>query len=396
MDIKTLVLALALGNLSLCAALFFYQQEAGRRVGPGLAGDAVRTWALAKQCQAVAWGLLYLRGTLPDFLTIPLANAVLFTGFALDAAALWEQAGRRVWRRYLLPVLGVAIGVYAGAWLLGVQAAERIAIASVVAGFFFVAAAAALGRGWSAGSLLRRYLVVLMLALALLVVARGLLTAVPTPVLDWLSVDLIQGAGVAALYLMMLGNAFGFLLLGREQAQGELARLEVIDALTDVPNRRGFYQALAPWIALARRPGMPTSLIILNLDHFKRVNDNYGHPVGDLVLKAMVDACKKQLRDSDLMGRLGGAEFAIQLPRTSLEDALMVAERIRNAVAAQPVKAEKAVINMTASLGVTTIRAEDSSVSLFKRADEALQQAKQAGRNRVAEASRVNAGALEA
>jgi diguanylate cyclase (GGDEF)-like protein len=346
----------------------------------------------------VVWGLLDLRGTLPDFLTIPVANAVLFAGFALDASALWEQAGRRVWRRYLLPALGVAIGVYSGAWLLGLPAAERIAIASVVAGLFFVAGAAALGRGWSAGSMLRRYLVLSMLALALVVAARGLLTALRQDGQNWgwLSVELIQGAGVAALYLMMLSNAFGYLLLSREKEQGELARLEVVDALTDVPNRRGFYNALTPWMALARRPGMPTALIILNLDHFKRVNDNYGHPVGDLVLKAMVDVCKKQLRDSDLMGRLGGAEFAIQLPRTSQQDALMVAERIRNAVAAQPVKAEKAVINMTASLGVTTIRAEDSAVSLFKRADEALQEAKQAGRNRVAEASQAPAGALEA
>jgi diguanylate cyclase (GGDEF)-like protein len=139
-------------------------------------------------------------------------------------------------------------------------------------------------------------------------------------------------------------------------------------------------------MALARRPGMPTALIVLNLDHFKRVNDNYGHPVGDTVLKTMVDVCKKQLRDSDLMGRLGGAEFAIQLPRTALPDALMVAERIRNAVAGHPVKTERADINLTASLGVTTLRAEDSTVSLFKRADEALQQAKLAGRNRVVEA----------
>jgi diguanylate cyclase (GGDEF)-like protein len=395
MDIKTLVLALALGNLSLCAALFFYQREA-RHGGLAVAGHA--TWTAAKQCQAVAWGLLYLRGTLPDFLTIPLANAVLFAGFALDASALWEQAGRRVWRRYLLPALGVAIGVYTGAWLLGLPAAERIAIASVAAGLFFVAGAAALGRGWSAGSMLRRYLVVSMLVLALVVAARGVLTALlqDGQGWGWLSVELIQGAGVGALYLMMLGNAFGYLLLSRQKEQGELARLEVVDALTDVPNRRGFYNALTPWMALARRPGMPTALIILNLDHFKRVNDNYGHPVGDLVLKAMVDVCKKQLRDSDLMGRLGGAEFAIQLPRTSQEDALMVAERIRNAVAGQPVKAEKAVINMTASLGVTTIRAEDSTVSLFKRADEALQEAKQAGRNRVVEASQAAAGALEA
>jgi len=389
MDIKTLVLALALGNLSLCAALFFYEQERRRA---GLA-PASATWGMAKQCQAVAWALLYLRGTLPDFLTIPIANGVLFAGFALDASALWEQAGRRVWRRYLLPALGAATGVFTGAWLLELPPADRIAIGSLAIGLFSIAGAAALGRGWSAGTMLRRYLVLSTLLLALAVMARGLLTLLVPEGWGWVSPAIVQGVGIGALYLMMINSAFAYLLLGREQQQAELARLEVVDALTDVPNRRGFYQTLTPWIALARRPGMPTALIILNLDHFKRVNDSYGHPVGDQVLKAMVDVCKKQLRDSDLMGRLGGAEFAIQLPRTSQEDALMVAERIRNAVAALPVKAGKAVINMTASLGVTTVRADDTTVSLFKRADEALQAAKQAGRNRVAEAQ---AGTLPA
>jgi len=375
-------LALALGNLSLCAALFFFAQDPRQ---PGYL-----SWSRAKQLQAAAWGLLYLRGVLPDFLTIAVANALLFAGFALDASALWELSGRRrAWRNYLLPALGAGIAILLGAWLMELPASVRIAIASVVSGFYFAAGAAALGSGggWRSGSLLRRYLVVLMLALAAAVVARGLLPDGLGP----LGAPLIQAVGLGALYVMMPSSAFGYLLLAREQSQLELARLEVVDALTDVPNRRGFYQALAPWIALARRPGMPTALIILNLDHFKRVNDDYGHPVGDLVLKAMVDVCKKQLRDSDLMGRLGGAEFAIQLPRTSAEDALLVAERIRNAIAAQPVKAEKAVINMTASLGVTTIRADDSTVSLFKRADEALQAAKEGGRNRVAEAPAVAA-----
>ena len=388
MDIKTLVLALALGNLSLCAALFFSEQ------GGGAAGRTA-TWSRAKQIQALAWVLLYLRGTLPDFLTIPFANALLFTGFALDAAALWEQAGRRVWRRYLVPMLAASIVIFVCAWLLDKPAPQRIAITSVVMGFFFVAGAAALGRGWSAGTMLRRYLVVAMLVLALAVVARGLLSVALPDGWGWVSPALIQSVGIGALYLMMLSNAFGYLLLGREQLDGELARLEVLDALTEVPNRRGFYQALTPWMALARRPGLPTALIILNLDHFKRINDDYGHAVGDMVLVAMVDVCKKQLRDSDLMGRLGGGEFAIQLPRTSQDDAMMVAERIRNAIALLPVKAEKAVINMTASLGVTTIRADDSAVSLFKRADEALREAKASGRNRVAEAQ-APAGALEA
>jgi diguanylate cyclase (GGDEF)-like protein len=181
----------------------------------------------------------------------------------------------------------------------------------------------------------------------------------------------------------MLFAAGGYLLLERETLRQQLARLEVVDPLTDVPNRRGFYQALAPWLALARRPGHPTALVILNLDQFKRVNDHYGHAVGDKVLKAMVDACRRQLRDSDQMGRLGGAEFALLLPRTTLADAVNVAERIRAALEAMPVKAERAVINLTASLGVTTIRADDSTVSLFKRADEALQAAKLRGRNQV-------------
>lgn len=391
MDIKTLVLALALGNLSLCAALFFFEQQQGAAV----AGQArTATWSRAKLFQAVAWTLLYLRGTLPDFLTIPFANALLFTGFALDAAALWELAGRRVWRRYLVPVLAASVTIFVSAWLLDKPAPERIAITSVVTGFFFVAGAAALARGWSAGTMLRRYLVVAMLVLALAVVARGVLSVALPDGWGWVSPALIQSVGIAALYLMMLGNAFGYLLLAHERLDGELARLEVLDALTEVPNRRGFYQALTPWMALARRPGLPTALIILNLDHFKRVNDDYGHAVGDMVLVAMVDVCKKQLRDSDLMGRLGGGEFAIQLPRTTQDDAMMVAERIRNAIALVPVKAEKAVINMTASLGVTTIRADDSAVSLFKRADEALREAKASGRNRVAEAQSP-VGALE-
>ena len=102
MDIKTLVLALALGNLSLCAALFFFEYERKKSF-------AMSTWALAKQCQAIAWCLLYLRGVLPDFLSILLGNSLLFAGMALDAGALWQAAGKSGWRRRLLPALGVAV-----------------------------------------------------------------------------------------------------------------------------------------------------------------------------------------------------------------------------------------------------------------------------------------------
>jgi len=374
-DIQTLVLALALGNLSLCAALFFFEYERKKSF-------SMSTWALAKQCQAVAWCLLYFRGLLPDFFSILLGNSLLFAGMALDAGALWQAAGRSRWRRIVLPALGLAVVLFAGAWLSDVRPVLRSAGASLIVAGFFLAGVAALCLKRSEASMLRRFLVVSMGLLSLLIAARGLL-AVLAPGLDG---EWMQLAGFGALYLMMLTNAFGYLLLSREKLGLELTRLEVLDVATGVPNRRGFYQALAPWMALARRPGLPTALVVLKIDHFKRVNDSYGHPVGDAVLKTVVDICRQQLRDSDLMGRLGGAEFAIQLPRTTLADALMVAERIRAAVASLPVKTERAVLSLTASLGVTTVRAEDSTVSMFQRADEALQAAKQAGRNRVMEA----------
>jgi diguanylate cyclase (GGDEF)-like protein len=380
MDIKTLVLALALGNLSLCAALFFYGY--GRAPSAGLA-----TWSAAKQCQAVAWLLLYFRGIIPDFLSIPLGAALLFAGAALDAGALWEAAGRGGWRRVVAPALGAAVAGFVLCYFLDVDPTLRSVAGALIVAAFFLGGVAALAPGWSGAGMLRRFLVVTLTLLALTLGAAGALPAALPDGWSWISPAAMQGAGLAAFYLMMLCNGFGYLLLAREQGERELARLEVVDALTDVPNRRGFYQALAPWMALARRPGLPTALIVLNLDNFKRVNDGYGHPVGDAVLKEMVDVCKKQLRDSDLMGRLGGAEFAIQLPRTTLADALMVAERVRAAVAQLPVKTERAVINLTASLGVTTIRAEDSAVSLFQRADAALQAAKRGGRNRVVEAA---------
>ncbi|MFZ4878150.1 GGDEF domain-containing protein [Janthinobacterium sp. Mn2066] len=387
MDIQTLVLALALGNLSLCAALFFFEYERKKAL-------SISTWAVAKQCQAVAWCLLYFRGVLPDFLAILLANSLLFAGMALDAGALWQAAGRSGWRRSVLPVLGLAVALFAAACLSDVAPVLRSAGASLIVAGFFLAGVAALCLKWREASMLRRFLVVSMGLLSLLVAARGLLSVL-APGLDgeWVQLAGFGALYLSTLYLMMLTNAFGYLLLSREKLGQELARLEVLDVATGVPNRRGFYQALAPWMALARRPGLPTALVVFKIDHFKRVNDSYGHPVGDAVLKTVADICRQQLRDSDLMGRLGGAEFAVQLPRTNLADALVVAERIRAAVAALPVKTERAVLSLTASLGVTTVRAEDSTVSLFKRADEALQAAKLAGRNRVMEAQ--PAGALD-
>ena len=375
-----MVFVLALGNLALCAALFFF--EFGGPKSPSLS-----TWAISRQCQAAGWLLLYFRGSgvAPDLVSIPIGYGLLFAGVALEAGSLWEVAGRPRWRRYAYPLLGVSIAAFLACYWLD-PIGLRVVASSLILGGFYLLGAAALALGWRNGTMLRRFLVITLALLSLLVAARGILVLTMPGGWGWISNTLVQALSSGAFVLLMLLTAFGYLLLSREQLQQELERLETTDALTDVPNRRGFFNLLAPWMALARRPGLPTAVVVLDLDQFKRINDGYGHPAGDVVLRALVDTCKHQLRDSDILGRMAGVEFALLLPRTDLLDALLVSERIRRAIEATPVKTERAMIKMTASFGVTTIRAEDTTVSLFQRADEALRAAKQAGRNKVVQA----------
>jgi two-component system cell cycle response regulator len=161
-------------------------------------------------------------------------------------------------------------------------------------------------------------------------------------------------------------------------AQG--LRLEALlreDALTGLSNRRAILTQLAGMVSGARRHGHPLSIAIVDLDHFKRINDRFGHPTGDDVLVASVTAMRAHLRAEDQLGRLGGEEFLVLLPDTAGDAAIAVAEKLRMEVAAAP-----APVSVTVSVGVATWGDEDPA-ELLRRADEALYAAKDAGRDRV-------------
>ena len=396
MDSQTLIATLALGNLALYGALLCHGTGQGRPSG-------LSAFTVARLCQGAGWLILALRLAIPTPVSGPLALALLIGGAAMDAVAFWTVMDRPGAQRVLMRALSLPAGVYIAVHLIFGRQPATIAAAApwislllaAIAAGFGLSATAALARDWLGATLLRRLLAVTNAVVAALPVAATAAVALQPAWLTLAPEQLLTGV-LAVLLAALFVNGAGYLLLGRDRLQAQLDRLQTVDALTDVPNRRGFYQGLAPWLALARRPGLPTALVILNLDGFKRVNDHYGHGVGDVVLKAIVDAVRHQLREADMIGRLGGAEFALLLPRTGLPDAGLVAERIRAAVAALPVKAERAVINLTASMGVTTIRAEDTTVSLFKRADEALQSAKLRGRNQVVAADEATPEAPEA
>jgi diguanylate cyclase (GGDEF)-like protein/PAS domain S-box-containing protein len=176
----------------------------------------------------------------------------------------------------------------------------------------------------------------------------------------------------------------------RKRMEAELRRLATTDVLTGVFNRRHFMEMAGAELDRARRHHRPLVALMLDIDHFKRINDTFGHPVGDLAIKALADTCAQIVRHEDVLGRLGGEEFAIALTETDLDGALLVAERLRQAVAAIriPVRQGPGVPDMvafTASIGVAERLEGDASVdAMLSRADMALYAAKRSGRNRVA------------
>ncbi len=172
----------------------------------------------------------------------------------------------------------------------------------------------------------------------------------------------------------------------RKQLALELQRQALTDALTQLPNRRHFLELTDREWARARRSGCALSLLMVDLDHFKSINDRWGHGVGDQVLRAFADCMRPQLRDSDVLGRLGGEEFAVLLPETALAQARDVAERLRQALAEVTVEVEAGAppIRVTASFGLVVGDADIGTVdALFAHADQAMYAAKRAGRNRI-------------
>jgi diguanylate cyclase (GGDEF)-like protein len=170
------------------------------------------------------------------------------------------------------------------------------------------------------------------------------------------------------------------LAIAHARAQ-ELARTDV---LTGLNNRRAFLELAGHTLQQASRYGRPASMILLDVDRFKSINDESGHAAGDEVLRAVADVVQTTVRLSDVPGRLGGEEFAILLPETRTGDAVLMAERLRTAFSTTPVRTGETTVRFTASFGVAERSDNEASVEeLMARADAALYQAKRGGRDQV-------------
>ncbi|MAZ86688.1 MAG: hypothetical protein CL693_03515 [Cellvibrionaceae bacterium] len=201
----------------------------------------------------------------------------------------------------------------------------------------------------------------------------NIVTAVLTTILAtrWLlPLDLFRYS-TSQLFVICVGYVYAAVI---ERNQDELAQLANTDPLTKILNRHELHHQLNHALANCRRYDRPACLIMIDLDHFKGVNDTHGHLVGDQVLIEICDIIKHRIRESDLLFRYGGEEFALLLPNETLDQAQAVAENLRDNIAKQTLTEQ---IVITASFGVAEAHPEDSDQSLLKRADAALYQAKQ-------------------
>lgn len=205
----------------------------------------------------------------------------------------------------------------------------------------------------------------------------------------WVRPAVLAGAGGTLLFAGMAA-AIGLMALRlrkevsvRRAAQSELERMALTDPLTGVDNRRSFFAHLERELSRAERGGPAPGLILLDLDRFKQLNDNYGHPAGDAALVAVAECLDELVRPSDVAARVGGEEFALLIAQSAADALPQIAERTRASIEALAFTWSGKLIPLTASVGYARARPGESDDRLYQRADKALLQAKEGGRNRV-------------
>jgi diguanylate cyclase (GGDEF)-like protein len=299
------------------------------------------------------WGLCDFHGRQPRFwlVALPMALNLLLTGFGLLAGADPRQTVTSNAFSNVLMLLPCLVIV-----MQGRHGEPRFRFGKLYTGVFMG--------------------VSLVLALA-----RGTTIWLTHPVLPaGMNAQIHQV--VAVLYpSVMVALTTGLALIAFERLKDELEFLVSHDALTGAFSRRGFLSMAEAEISRALRMGRRTAMLIIDLDHFKQVNDHYGHHVGDLVLVRFADIARSCLRREDLLGRFGGEEFMVLLPETKPQAALVVAERIRTAVLASRVTVPPQHIRFTVSVGVANLSQGGTLEELLKLADKAMYLAKFRGRS---------------
>ena len=389
LDVRTLSFVAAIGGALMAATML------GLHVAGARHGRALGFWGIA----GALWLLGYLTGFLIPALAeiaapsvvASLANFLIGCGFVFVLFGIQAYLEKRPWF-LAMGAIAVLVGTIIVAFPdLRDPVRSRQAVFSVW--YIVVTGAAGIRMATSPAEGLtayRRVVAAILLVYSLFLALRMTVVVLRDGPLESFAPTTLQVGVflVATLVSFSLSLAFAVLLLRTKEL--DLKYLARHDPLTGLGNRYGMEEAAAREIARTERYGNPLSVIIVDLDHFKRLNDEFGHHDGDQALKRVSDLLLDNIRDADMVFRLGGEEFLILLPDTGIDEAERVAERIRRNLETQSVTlAGGRERRITASFGVTEYRPGDQTWSgLVREADDAMYAAKRNGRNRVETANR--------
>ncbi|MES2947663.1 MAG: GGDEF domain-containing protein [Pseudomonadota bacterium] len=371
-DPRTVVLLA--GVMSSFMALIMFSLNL--RYPPSIKG--LGEWGVALLLVAAGSTLAFGLGTLPSFASITLPRIFFPTGLFLGYVGAQRFFGQtpRIWPWVFLIALTVAVQTW---FTYGApDFAARLRLSGVLAVCLFVAFANLVRKQGltSFARVLTMGVLVSMCGIVAMRLVTALIWPAGTDIYDTSAHHLVY---LSALSVFILLLSVSMVLLAAERLHTEMAYLASHDSLTNALTRRQMNEVCSMELERSQRRGHSLALLIMDLDHFKAVNDTHGHQRGDRVLVDFVNRVNDLLRRPDQLARFGGEEFVALLPETTLEEALGVAERIRAACALP--SAEPAC---TVSIGVTTNRmANDSADTLIARADSAMYKAKTKGRNRV-------------
>jgi diguanylate cyclase (GGDEF)-like protein len=346
--------------------------------------DGMEKWAAALFLDALVWIMGSSHGIFPDVVTVVLAHGFKAASHAMILAAIYEFQLRRgpSWQ-YFAPVAATLVM----AFMLVDDVRGRFIWGGLIFIFQLLLIARALlsdhdaraGRAWR---LLFGGVVVILLVLGLRALVALTGRGEFAQVTNGVAPQPVQILAFIAIMAASLLGSIGFVLMVKERSDREIMLLAMTDSLTQVPNRRALMERAEQ--ALARRSGSPLALLMIDVDHFKLINDNHGHPAGDEVLREVASRLSERLRGYDLLGRYGGEEFCVVAPDTDAEGSLVLAESLRKTIASAPFVTENEKISVSISIGISNcpVNVTRELKAVLAEADAALYTAKQTGRNK--------------
>ena len=376
-DLKTLLLVVATVDVAVALVL---AAGSGRRLRFGIA-----PWLGSLFTRALAIAILVAKLE-PQAAVLVVSAALLALSMSFQASALLAYDGRRFPEWAHTAIMAAAAVPFA---IIGTDAVNTVLFGGLVFGVVLgvLGSLAMQIRPTVAGRTRARTVLVATYAVgAFAFLSRGISALMSAdPLQAFTSPSGAQSAIFLAAATAAIVSTFTFVMLHKERSDGEAARMATIDPLTGAYNRRTFHDIAERELARAVRAGQPLSIIVVDIDHFRPVNEQHGNRTGDEVLRKVADLIRTALRKEDMLVRYGGEEFLVMLPEVPGPGAVVVAGRVRKAVEAQAIEFDGHSLKLTVSVGVSARLDEgpESIETLLRRADEALALAKQRGRNRV-------------